>query len=96
MIAAADLKPLQRAALLAALSTPAHTLVRGRGVYAPPGAPAGAFAFTVRTVRALERDDLLRPADAFADTVELTPNGLRLALELVAAARDAADRMRAA
>ncbi|MBN4841568.1 hypothetical protein H4F85_25790, partial [Citrobacter braakii] len=45
---------------------------------------------------ALERDYLLRPADAFADTVELTPNGLRLALELDAAARDAADRMRAA
>lgn len=84
----AHIPPLQRQALLAAQSSPTHTLVRTRGGFIPQGAPtAHAMEFTVRVVRMMYRDFLLSlDDDEFPHAAKLTSKGAAIAQLLQAQA----------
>lgn len=92
MLKITDLKPLQRAALLEALRSPTHSLVRhGKQFIAhlPRESTSGikkVQSFTYRLVRMLERDwlaDFDEPE--FPSRVTLNAHGLSLAKQLDAA-----------
>jgi hypothetical protein len=93
MLEPADLKPLQRQALLAALDAPTCTLHRCRKGYAaqPVAATSGAQrvpVFTNRVVNQLERDGLVAfEPPQWPDSVTLTETGRALAQQLRAACR---------
>lgn len=83
--------PTVRAALLAALDTPTHTLRRGCGGFVAIGAPIRQSAprmmqtFTRRVVNWLERDGLAEFDDLeFPSNVTLTADGIAAAQELKA------------
>jgi hypothetical protein len=88
MLKPADLKPLQRQALLAALHTPTGTLHRCRkGYAATPAAHRSGDqrvpAFTNRVMNQLEREGLVRfEPPQWPDQVTLTSEGRALAAQL--------------
>lgn len=86
MIQVADLKPLQRQALLAAKTSPTQTLVRTRGGFRPHGGTAlPPPVFTLRVVRMMHRAYLLTLDDeAFPQSAMLTGQGAALADQLQA------------
>lgn len=93
MLDTADLKPLQRQALLAALEAPTCTLRRCRKGYAaqPVAATSGSQrvpAFTNRLMNQLERDGLVAfDPPQWPDRVTLTDTGRALAEQLRAECR---------
>lgn len=91
MIQVADLKPLQRQALLAMQASPTHTLHRAGGGYVAFGANFATSGtkqipvFTGRLVNMLERDGLVDfDPPQFPARVCLTTTGLQLAEQLCA------------
>lgn len=96
---AATYTPTVRAALLAALDTPTHSLRRGCGGFIATGAPIRQSAprmmpaFTRRVVNWLERDGLAEFDDPdFPSNVTLTADGIAAAQELKAAQQAKATR----
>lgn len=86
----ATLGPTQRAALVAALHTPNHSLSRGTGGWwvaiDPKGKP---HSFTTRTVRMLQRAWLVDMPDMLAERATLTDKGVAVATEIDAPAPQA-------
>lgn len=83
--------PTERAALLEALQSPTHSLVRTGSAYVARGkrtATSGEQrikAFTVRTINRLERDGLVHfDPPQFPERVTLNTHGLKLAEQLQA------------
>lgn len=81
--------PLERAALLEALHSPTHSLVRTGAAYVARGrrtATSGdqlVKAFTVRTINRLQRDGLVHfDPPQFPERVTLNAHGKRLAEQL--------------
>lgn len=75
------LPPLQRQALLSMLADPERALTRAGGFYCPASSPHPVF--TGRTVKAMERDGLVKLDAPFCTSrVDLTDEGLAIATQL--------------
>lgn len=77
--------PKVREALLLALHTPGHRLVRGKGGYVRQGAPQ-AGSVTIRTANAMQAGGLVEfDQPMFPACITLTPDGIAAAGQLVRA-----------
>ncbi len=75
------LPPLQRQALLSMLADPERALTRADGFYCPANSPHPAF--TGRTIKAMERDGLVKLDVPFCTTrVDFTDEGLAIATQM--------------
>lgn len=75
------LPPLQRQALLSMLADPERALTRAGSFYSPASTPHPAF--TGRTIKAMERDGLVKLDAPFCTArVDFTDEGMAIATQL--------------